>query len=217
MNESLFLLHVFLVIGFALGALRLGKEALTTWVALQAVLANLFVIKQMTFFGFNVTCSDVFAIGSIAGLNLLQEYFGKDSAKRAALICFCSMIFFGVMGQIHLVYTPSPEDVTQAAFFTVLGPTPRLLLASFATFFIVQQVDVRFYSLLKKYSVAARGAIALCVSQLFDTALFTLLGLYGMVASLSDIIVVSFLVKLAIIACMSPLTALSKKIVQHEI
>ncbi|HEY5260445.1 MAG TPA: queuosine precursor transporter, partial [Rhabdochlamydiaceae bacterium] len=147
----------------------------------------------------------------------LQEYFGKDTAKRAALICFCSMIFFGVMGQIHLLYAPSPEDVTQAAFFTVLASTPRLLLASFATFFIVQQIDVRFYSLLKKYSVAARVAIALCVSQLFDTALFTLLGLYGIVSSLSDIIVVSFLVKLAIIACMSPLTALSKKIVQHEI
>ena len=76
---------------------------------------------------------------------------------------------------------------------------------------------MRFYSFLKKYSVAARGAIALCASQLLDTSLFSLLGLYGMVASLSDIILVSFLVKLAIIGCMTPLTALSKKIVRHEI
>ena len=83
MNECIFLLHVALVIGFALGALRLGKEALTAWVALQAVLANLFVIKQMTFLGFTVTCSDVFAIGSIAGLNLVQEFFGKESARKA--------------------------------------------------------------------------------------------------------------------------------------
>ena len=217
MNESIFLLHVAVVIAFALGALKLGKEALTTWVALQAVLANLFVIKQMHFFGFTVTCSDVFAIGSIAGLNLLQEYFGKEIAKRAALICFCSMLFFGVMGQIHLLYLPSPEDVTQAAFTLLLSPTPRLLIASIATFFIVQQIDLRFYGLLKKYSVPARGALALCVSQLLDTSLFSLLGLYGIVASLSDIILVSFLVKLAIIGCMTPLTALSKKIVHHEI
>lgn len=217
MNESIFLLHVAVVIGFALGALRLGKEALTTWIALQAVLANLFVIKQMTFFGFTVTCSDVFAIGSIAGLNLVQEFFGKESAGRAAVICFCSMIFFGVMSQIHLLYAPSPADLTQDAFFTVLSSTPRLLLASFTTFFIVQQIDMRFYGLLKKYSVGARGAIALCVSQLLDTALFSFLGLYGTVSSLTDIILFSFIVKLAIIVCMTPLTALSRKIVTHEI
>ena len=53
MNESLFILHVILVMAFGFGALRMGKAALTAWIALQAVLANLFVIKQIEFFRFS--------------------------------------------------------------------------------------------------------------------------------------------------------------------
>ena len=59
MNEALFFVQVIVVMLFALIALRIGKEALTVWVVLQALLANLFVMKQMSFFGFEVTCSDV--------------------------------------------------------------------------------------------------------------------------------------------------------------
>ena len=33
MNECLFVVHILLVVVFALGALRLGKEALTAWAA----------------------------------------------------------------------------------------------------------------------------------------------------------------------------------------
>ncbi len=47
MNELLFFLHLILVFGFGVIALKLGKHYLTTWVAIQAILANLFVVKQM--------------------------------------------------------------------------------------------------------------------------------------------------------------------------
>ena len=63
MNELIFLFHILLVLSFVLGALRLGKNALLSLLALQAILANLFVVKQISLFGFAVTCSDVFAIG----------------------------------------------------------------------------------------------------------------------------------------------------------
>ena len=77
MNELFFLLHIITIVAFALGALYIGKNALIVLVAMQSVLANLFVIKQMTFLGFNVTCADVFAVGTILTLNLLQEYYGE--------------------------------------------------------------------------------------------------------------------------------------------
>ena len=73
MNESIFLFHVITILVFTLIAFRLGKTALGSWICIQALCANLLVLKQVVLFGLHVTCSDVFAIGGILRLNLLQE------------------------------------------------------------------------------------------------------------------------------------------------
>ena len=203
MNETLFLTQALLIVGFALGAFKLGKEALMAWVAIQALIANLFVLKQITLLGLNVTASDAFAIGSLLGLNFLQEYFSKEEANKATWICFFFMVFFALVSQLHLLYQPSPYDTSQSAFLTILSPSPRLLIASMTVFFIVQQIDIRFFSFLKKRlpqsSFAVRAAIALVVSQFLDTIFFSFAGLYGIVASVADIILISFMVKFIVI------------------
>lgn len=215
MNESLFFLHILIAFGFGILALKMGKTTLTAWVALQAVLANLFVIKQITFFQFHITATDVFAIGSMFGLNLLREYFGKESAAKALWICFFSMGFFVVMAQIHLLYLPSPYDTTHPAFVTLLSPSWRLLNASIAVFFLVQQIDLRLFSYLKTkpLPLALRNGICIGSTQFLDTVLFSVLGLLGLVSNLFDIILISFLVKLLIILLMTPLTLFSKRFV----
>ena len=86
MNELLFFIHVFLVVSFVMGALRLGKAALIALSAVQAVLANLFVVKQIDLFGFSITCSDVFAVGGILSINLIQEFFGKEAAEVSGTV-----------------------------------------------------------------------------------------------------------------------------------
>ena len=149
MNEAVVFVHVFVVIGFVLGALRLGKSALIAFIALQGVLANLFVVKQMNLFGFAVTCSDVFAIGGILSLNLLQEYFGKESAKQAVKISLLTLLFFAFMSQIHLFYVPTESDSTQGAFLTIFSQSLRIVFASIGTFYLVQQCDVRFFGILR--------------------------------------------------------------------
>jgi queuosine precursor transporter len=207
MNAFIFFIHIFLVFTFGLGALRLGKEALIGWVALQAVLANLFVIKQIDFFGFEITCSDAFAVGSFFGLNLLQEYFGRKTTLTAIKVCFFSMLFFALMAQIHLLYKPSLSDTTQDAFRTILEASPRLFIASLATFAIAQQIDLRLFrklSFLSSFSL--KNTLALSCSQLIDTIIFSFLGLYDIVSSLFDVIFISFLVKLVIILCLKPFT-----------
>lgn len=220
MNELLFFIHVIIVMGFGFGALKMGKTALTAWIALQAVLANLFVIKQICFFGFHVTCSDVFAIGSIFGLNLLREYFGSDAAKKALWSCFFSMIFFVAMTQIHLFYIPSAFDTTQPAFEAILSSSPRLLAASLAVFIFVQQIDLRLFGLLKEklkiLPLGFRNGISVSLTQLLDTSLFSIFGLWGLVAHLWDIILISFLIKLLVIVLMSPLIHFSKRFIRHK-
>lgn len=215
MNEILFLIHVAIVMGFGFAALRMGRSALIAWVCLQAILANLFVIKQITFFHFNVTCSDVFTIGSIFGINLLREYFGKDASKKALWSCFFCMLFFVFMAKIHLLYVPNTYDASQPAFETLLSPSPRIVFASFAVFFIVQQIDLRLFGALKekctRIPLTLRNALSVTTTQFLDTVLFSFLGLWGLVSHLSDIIVISFLIKLIVIALMTPLVHFSKQ------
>lgn len=207
MNELLFFAQSLLILSFALGALKLGSSALTAWIAIQALIANLFVLKQITLFGFEVTASDAYAIGSLLGLNFLQEYFGKDESRRATWVCFFIMIFFTVVSQLHLLYQASPADTSQSAFATILSPAPRLLIASMGVFFLVQHFDIRFFAFLKRQlpqaSFAMRAALTLIISQFLDTFLFSFAGLYGIVPSIADIIILSFAVKLAVICCFS--------------
>lgn len=216
MNELVFLSHIFVVITFVLLSLRLGKSALIALIALQGVLANLFVVKQMSLFGFSVTCSDVFAIGCILSLNLLQEYFGKESAQQATRISLLTLLFFAFASQIHLLYAPTLLDTTQNAFSTIFSSSPRIIFASIFTFYLVQKFDVRFFGFLKG-PLPLRIAISLLISQLLDTVLFSFIGLQGLVESIFDVILVSFLIKCIIIAVSSPFVAFSKRFVKDEL
>ncbi|MFY7842880.1 MAG: queuosine precursor transporter [Rhabdochlamydiaceae bacterium] len=219
MNILIFFCHVLLVVLSGWGALRLGKSTLVAWVSLQAVMANLFVVKQMNMLSYQVTCGDVFIIGSMLGVNFLQEFFDKKEAKKATKTCFFCMVFFTCMSIIHLNYVPSPADHTQLAFETILKPSFRLTIASIITFLIVQRIDIFIFSLLQSFSLPffLRSAASLIISQLIDTLLFTFLGLYGYVASVKDVIVLSFCIKVFVILCMIPLTIFTKKIIrQHD-
>lgn len=221
MNEWIFFTQLILIILFSFGALKMGKEALIALVALQALIANLFVLKQISFLGFHVTCSDAFAIGSFLGLNLLQEYFGKESSQRAIKICFFILFFFALMSQIHLLYLPTAQDTTHGAYTSILSSSARLLATSLCTFFIVQKLDVYFFHWIKKiapkFTLTTRSHLCLILSQLIDTALFSVFGLYGLVESISDIMIMSFLLKLLIIFGLTPVTLFSRKIFSHEI
>ena len=220
MNECIFLFHIITILIFTLISFRLGKIALGTWLCIQVLCANLFVIKQILLFGFHVTCSDVFAIGSILSLNLLQEHYGSKTTQKIASHCFYFMLFFAILSQIHLLYIQSSQDSTQKAYETLLSPAPRLLFASLLTFFIVQKIDIHLFSQLKAFmpslSFELRTFFSLIASQLLDTLLFSYIGLYGLVYSLYDMILLSFVIKAFVICILFPLTYLSRKWIQPK-
>ncbi len=220
MNECIFLFHIIIILAFTLISFRLGKTALGSWICIQALCANLLVLKQVVLFGLHVTCSDVFAIGGILSLNLLQENYGPKVAQKIIKQCLCFMLFFAVLSQIHIFYIPSDQDSTQSAYQLLFAPAPRLLFASLLTFFIVQKIDVLVFARLKarmpSASFALRTSLSLLFSQLLDTILFTCIGLYGLISSVFDMIILSFLIKALVIATLFPLTSLSKKWIQPK-
>lgn len=219
-NEILFIFHSGIIALSALISLYLGPLALSAFVCIQCILANLFVIKQTTLFGFNATCSDVFTIGATFGLNLLQEYYGKEPARKTIMINFFLLVFYVVVSHIHLLYAPSAYDTTQASFAHLLDFMPRIVIASFTVYFISQMCDYSVYGFLKKIFankyLTIRNYFSIALCQLVDTVLFSFLGLYGIVENIGQVIVVSYAVKLVSIVLITPFIGLSKFVVNKK-
>jgi queuosine precursor transporter len=199
----------------------MGKEASIAWVALLALLANLFVTKQITLFGLNVTCSDSLAVGYLLGSNLIQEFFGKEAAKKSIWISFSLSVAFLLLSFVHLVYKPNIHDTTQTHFSFLLQPLLRLTLASFFAFLVTQFIDLQIFSYVKKKTEGRwmAGRIVLCTSfaHLIDTILFTFSGLYGIVASVFSVILFSFTIKLLVIALATPFLLFCRKVMRNHV
>ena len=215
-NEILFFLHVITVLVFTLVAFAIGRHALISCISLQLVLANLFVIKQMQLFGFNVTCADVFIVGTILGFNLLQEYWGKRLANKAIWISFFCAIFYLVMTKFHLFYIPNSFDKTHEMFFGILQFIPRITIVSLLVFIFVQRLRLRLYDFLRKRfnekHFFIRNVVVTGGTQLLDTVLFSFFALYGIVESVTSVIIVSFSVKLITTFLATPFLSLSKQL-----
>ena len=216
MNELIFIIYCLVVVLSLLCALRLSKEALITLISLFWVLANLFITKQIYLCRMTATSSDALVIGALLGLNLLQEYYGNATARSSISISFFALVFYTIVSLLHCAYIPHPSDHMHALFKTILSPMPRILIASGTTFVLTQYLSYTLYGLLKRHLqsyMVTRNIISISVSQLFDTVVFTFLGLYGTVAHPGQIILVSYGIKMLTLLFSAPFSCLSRYIV----
>lgn len=205
MNHFIFILHNLTIAAITLIAARLGKVYLTGLIALYSVLANLFVLKQITLFGLEVTSADVFIVGISLGLNLLQEKYGKQAAQNMIWISFSALLAYTILSQFQIWYLPNALDQSQAHFLALFKLSPRLTGASIISYLVSQTLDIDLYAYFKN------NYISITISQLADTIIFSLVGLAGLGYNLIHIIVFSYIIKLiAIILSTFMLTTLRK-------
>ena len=213
MNESLFFLHTLVTFFFLGVALFLGKETLVAFVATCWLFANFFVSKQIGLFGFEVTASDVYVIGAMIGMSVIQEFFGKKTAYKTMWSSFFIMGVSVVMSFFHLWYTPSAADTMQPLFEKILHPLPRLMIASFIAYFIVAKLQIALFSYLHRFqriSFAVRSFLTTALMIFLDSFLFVAIGLWGMFPSLGDILLLGIVIKLLLTFSMSLFLSLAK-------
>jgi uncharacterized integral membrane protein (TIGR00697 family) len=148
---------------------------------------------------------------------LLQERYGKESARQASSLCLIVLLFFLLAAQLHLLYTPATLDTAHSSYSTIFSATPRLIIASVVTFYAVQRFDVWFFAQMRRGSLPVRIAVSLTISQLLDTVLFSFLGLYGQMESVFHIILFSFLVKAIVIASSSAFSRWTQHVVSRDL
>jgi uncharacterized integral membrane protein (TIGR00697 family) len=218
MNEYLFFTHCFVMLSFLYAALYFGKEGVIAYISLCWLMANLFVTKVVVLFGFEVTATDVYSIGATLGLIVIQEFWGRKAAQTCVWINFLLLFFVAAQSLLHLEYAPSPADSTQPHFLAILTPVPRLFGASLLTYLVTQHFEIRLFSLLKRSSLPffLRALFTEMVVQSIDTCLFSWIGLSGLVPSLTDIILVSYSIKLLIMLVATPFILFTSKIYTHD-
>lgn len=192
------------------------------WLTLLAVTMNLFILKQITLFGLNVTSTDALAVGYLLGLNLIQEFFGKESARQTTWISLFLSSAFVLLSQIHLAYTPNAHDLAHPHFAFLLAFIPRIIIASLFSFVVTQLFDLSFFGFLREKTagkcLTRRTALALILSQTMDTLLFSFLGLTGVLADIGHVILLSLAIKGFAICLSTPFVYLSKRIMpRYEI
>lgn len=214
-NECIFIFHAIIIAISALISLLGGPVMLTTFVALQCILANLMVLKQTVLFGLTATCADPFSIGATLGLNLLQEYYGKNAAKNAIAISFKALLFYLFMTIIHLWYIPAAVDTTHNHFVLLFSVMPRIIIASFIVFYISQSCDYWLYNIFKTWwhsrFLIIRNYCSIFISQFIDTVLFSYLALYGAVDNIIHVICIAYSVKIIATFLIVPFVSLSKQ------
>ncbi len=209
MNEALFFLEIGALVFFTLLAMWHSKEALVSWIVLQGVFANLFVLKEIPFFGLSVTPTDPFAVSALFSLNLLQEKWGKGGTKGILQIQTVAFLFVVVISYFQLAFNPTATDSAHTAYSAILSYMPRILVASLVTLLVVQRIDLALYGWLReKLPFFWRNLISLIISQVIDTVLFTFLGLFGLLSSPFDLILLSLIIKGIVVLTVAPFTKL---------
>ena len=190
MNECLLLLSLLFIYGAALLAFKLfGKSGLYALTPIATIIANIEVLLVIKAFGWVQTLGNLpFAVTFLI-TDILSECEGKKSANKAVYIGIFSSLFFLVISQTWLLYTPDVSDNNMPAFKMIFSGTPRVITASLLVYAISQITDVwlyhKWWDLTTKLSgnrrkfLWFRNNFSTLISQFINNVLFTIFAFYG--------------------------------------
>jgi uncharacterized integral membrane protein (TIGR00697 family) len=172
--------------------------------------ANIIAVKRATFAGFTVPAGLViFPLSYIFG-DVLTEVYGFRRARLAIWLgFFCNLLMVAAIWAGGLL-APAPGWNDQAAYQSILGFTPRLLLASFIAYLIGEFCNS---FVLAKLKVATGGRhlwlrtiSSTIIGEGLDTLIFILVAFSGLGFALGAIILSQWLLKVAYEVLATPLT-----------
>ncbi|MBQ3011733.1 MAG: queuosine precursor transporter [Peptococcaceae bacterium] len=206
-NEFLLLLSFAVIYGGALLAYRLfGKIGLYAVSALATVVANIEVMIVVDAFGLQQTLGNVLFGVTFLITDILSENEGKKDANRAVYLGIFASLFFLVISQSWLLYTPADADWAMPSFRTLFTNTPRMLFASLSVYAVSQMFDVWLYHAWWDLTARKSGNShrflwlrnngSTLISQMVNAVLFNVLAFWGMydLQTLMSIIISSYVI-----------------------
>jgi queuosine precursor transporter len=144
--------------------------------------------------------------------DILTEVYGYERARRALWSVLAASIVAGVIYQIVVVLPPSPSFPNNAAYATVLGTVPRILIAGWIAIFVGDIVNnfvmSRLKLLTKGRRLWLRTISSTILGQGFNTSIFYIGALWGVLPTdiLLAAIVWGWAIKVLVEVAMTPIT-----------
>lgn len=220
MNEALFFITIIVNFAGVIFAYKFfGKMGVFAWIALATIVANVEVLKCVDIFGMALTLGNV-TYGSIfLATDILNEKYGVEEAQKSVYLGFFALLMFTIITQIDLHYISNEADFAGEAMKTLFTITPRICFASMSAYFVSNMMDVYLYKFIRNILPSdkflwVRNNGATCLSQLFDTAMFTYIGFAGVFSKevVFQLFITTYLIKIIIAILDTPFLYLAKRI-----
>ena len=184
-NELLWILLMLVsFLGVTLAYRFFGKTGLYIWMAMAVILANIQVMKTISFLGLVTALGNVIYGTTFLTTDILNENHTKKEARQAVWVGFFILIATTILMQISLMFIPHNSDMLSPALQTIFGLLPRITVASLTAFLISQFHDVWAFNFWKKKFKGKylwlRNNFSTLTSQLIDNIIFTYIAFVGL-------------------------------------
>lgn len=224
-NEILLIGSLILLFGGVLLFYYLfGTTGLYCWTVFATIAANIEVLILVNAFGMEQTLGNVMFASTFLVTDILSEVAGKKEANKAVRLGIFSSLFFILVSQLWLQFTPAETDFIMPHIQAVFSNTPRLMLASVLVYAICQQFDVWAYHKWWAFTTKkcgdsqrflwVRNNGSTLISQFLNTLLFTLGAFWGVhdTPTLISIIASSYVIFVCTSLLDTPFIYLARKI-----
>lgn len=224
-NEILLIGSLILLFGGVLLFYYLfGTTGLYCWTVFATIAANIEVLILVNAFGMEQTLGNVMFASTFLVTDILSEVAGKKEANKAVRLGIFSSLFFILVSQLWLQFTPAETDFIMPHIQAVFSNTPRLMLVSFLVYAICQQFDVWAYHKWWAFTTKkcgdsqrflwVRNNGSTLISQFLNTLLFTLGAFWGVhdTPTLISIIASSYVIFVCTSLLDTPFIYLARKI-----
>ncbi len=151
----------------------------------------------------------IFPLSYIFG-DILTEVYGYRWARRVIWLGFLCNLIFVIFAWVGQILPPAPFWEGQTAYESILGYTPRLLIASFCGYLVGEFANsfilARMKILTRGRWLWSRTIGSTIVGQGLDTVIFITIAFIGTPAFVMIMILYHWLAKTAIEAAATPLT-----------
>ncbi len=152
------------------------------------ITANIIAVKLIFLFGFLVPAGIIiFPLSYLFG-DVLTEVYGYGAARRVIWLGFACNLLAVIAIYLGGLAPAAPFWHNQAAYETILGFTPRLLLASFIAYYLVGEFTNSF--VLAKLKIATKGHWlwtrtigSTLLGEGVDTIIFISIAFWGIIPS----------------------------------
>ena len=204
MNELLLIFSVVLIFSSTIIFFKFfGSYGLFAITVFSTITANIEVLILVNAFGMDQTLGNVLFASTFLCTDIASEIYGKETANKIVKLGIFTSLFFVILTQSWLFYTPAQGDFAFPHIKAIFSNTPRPMIVGLVVYAICQKFDVWMYHLIwsktekiadrKKY-LWLRNNGSTMLSQLVNTTLFTFgsfLGMYDM-PTLMNILISSY-------------------------